>query len=424
MGDIVIEAKEYIKELLDNEIMNNFSYHNIEHTNFVLEHALFIGSKEDFNESDIFVLTLAALFHDSGFTITYWGHERESAEIASAFLKSKEIDQVVIDRVVSAIHATKVPQKPTDKVEMVLCDADMFHLSKDEFMDTSLKLREEWVDLLNKDMDKHTYFAQTLFFLEVHHYFTDYGKKILEPSKQANIENVKKELKKYSEEQSDNLKKIISKKKKIKKVKSSVEEKDKEIVKLKDKVESLKQKIEKLPTRGIESMFRLTARNQINLSSIADNKANILISVSSIILSIVGSMFFRKLDDYPSIILPTIIFTVTLLLTITFAILSTRPKISKGKFTKEDISKRKINLLFFGNFYNMTLEEYDWAVREMMNDSEYLYGNMIKDQYFLGVVLSKKYKKLRIAYTVFMFGIIISVVAFAVALSISPISGV
>ena len=72
----------------------------------------------------------------------------------------------------------------------------------------------------------------------------------------------------------------------------------------------------------------------------------------------------------------------------------------------------------------MTLEEYDWAVREMMNDSEYLYGNMIKDQYFLGVVLSKKYKKLRIAYTVFMFGIIISVVAFAVALSISPISGV
>jgi len=112
--------------------------------------------------------------------------------------------------------------------------------------------------------------------------------------------------------------------------------------------------------------------------------------------------------------LPAVVFIATSLVTIIFAILSTRPKISSGKFTKEDIHNKKVNLLFFGNFYNMEAEEYDWAVKEMMKDSNYLYSSMIRDQYSLGKVIGKKYKLLRIAYTVFMIGIVISTILFAV----------
>jgi len=73
-----------------------------------------------------------------------------------------------------------------------------------------------------------------------------------------------------------------------------------------------------------------------------------------------------------------------------------------------------VNLLFFGNFYNMEMEDYEWAVKEMMDDPNYLYSSMIRDQYSLGKVISQKYKLLRIAYTIFMIGLILSSVLFAV----------
>ena len=96
-------------------------------------------------------------------------------------------------------------------------------------------------------------------------------------------------------------------------------------------------------------------------------------------------------------------------ISIIFAILSTRPKVTSGTFTRKDIEDKKVNLLFFGNFYKMPLEEYEWAVNEMMKDREYLYGSMIKDLYFLGKVLNRKYALLRTTYTIFMIGIIVSV---------------
>jgi hypothetical protein len=106
---------------------------------------------------------------------------------------------------------------------------------------------------------------------------------------------------------------------------------------------------------------------------------------------------------------------VVCLSSIIFAILATRPSVNSGKFTEDDIRNKKTNLLFFGNFYKVSLDEYTWGMNEMLKDSEYLYNSMIKDIYFLGVVLAKKYRYLRIAYTIFMWGLIIAVIAFAIA---------
>jgi len=188
------------------------------------------------------------------------------------------------------------------------------------------------------------------------------------------------------------------------------QEKEKEVL---DKKE--KKKKDKGYSRGVESMFRLTARNQISLSSISDNKSNILISVNSIMMSITLTVLVTRFEEIPNIILPTIIFLVFCLVTIVFAILSTRPNISSGTFSKEDIEQNKVNLLFFGNFYNMKLDDYEWAIGELMRNDQNLYSTMIKDQYALGKVLAKKYKLLRVAYNVFMIGIIISVLAFVFA---------
>ena len=171
------------------------------------------------------------------------------------------------------------------------------------------------------------------------------------------------------------------------------------------------------PERGIDTMFRTTLNNHNNLSGLVDNKANILLSVNAIIISVSLTTIIPKLDN-PSnahLILPTMILIVTSVIAITFAILATRPTITKGSFTKKEVDEKKVNLLFFGNFYKMPYEDYNWAMNELMKDKDYVYNSMIKDLFHLGIVLEKKYRLLRVAYSIFMFGLIISVLAFLIA---------
>jgi len=192
-----------------------------------------------------------------------------------------------------------------------------------------------------------------------------------------------------------------------------------EIEELEDKVSKLKAKLKKAkelsPTRGIETMFRITSKSHMELSAIADNKANIMISINSIMLSVIVSVLIRKLEEYPHFTIPAILLTLVCLATIVFAVLATRPNVSSGKFEKEDIVGKKTNLLFFGNFHRMSLEDYQWGMTEMLKDADYLYGSMIKDIYFLGVVLGKKYRLLRYSYTVFMFGFVLAILGFVIA---------
>jgi hypothetical protein len=153
----------------------------------------------------------------------------------------------------------------------------------------------------------------------------------------------------------------------------------------------------------------------------ADSKAHIMISVNSIIISVILSVLVRRLEDYPNMVIPSIIFLTTAVLTVIFSVLATRPNVTSGIFTKADIEKKNANLLFFGNFYKMHLEEYEWGMKQMMTDADFLYSSLTKDVYHLGVVLGHKYKLLRISYNIFMFGLIISVLAFLIAAIFFPV---
>jgi hypothetical protein len=125
------------------------------------------------------------------------------------------------------------------------------------------------------------------------------------------------------------------------------------------------------------------------------------------------SVLFRRFEEYENLIYPAMILALTCLITMIFAILATRPNLTKGTFTREDIEQRKTNLLFFGNFHRMPIENYEWGMKRIITDSDLLYSSMIRDIYFLGKVLGRKYQLLRISYTVFMYGFIISVIAFS-----------
>ena len=124
-------------------------------------------------------------------------------------------------------------------------------------------------------------------------------------------------------------------------------------------------------------MFRNVIRTHVEFSMMADNKANIMISINTLILTAIVAILARKLDTNPHLIIPTILLTVVSLSTLIFATFVTRPKITDGTFTVDDIKNKRTNLLFFGNFFKMKLDEFTWGMKEMMNDREFLYCNMI-----------------------------------------------
>jgi len=139
-----------------------------------------------------------------------------------------------------------------------------------------------------------------------------------------------------------------------------------------------------------------------------------MLSINAIIVSITLSTLVPKFDDIPNLVIPTVVLLLVCLIAIIFATLSTRPKITEGRFTRKNIEERNANLLFFGNFYNMSLDDYNWGMLEMIKDEDFLYSSMTRDLYYLGIVLAKKYRYLSYCYTVFMYGLIISVITFAI----------
>jgi MFS-type transporter involved in bile tolerance (Atg22 family) len=169
--------------------------------------------------------------------------------------------------------------------------------------------------------------------------------------------------------------------------------------------------------KTIQTMLRLTSQNHMQLSEMADKKANILIGVTAIIISVILSVLARKLSESPNLTIPTLIFLISSLATMVLAIFSTLPKITQGKFSRNQILNRQTNLLFFGNFHKESLDEYKWGMGVMMRDADYLYGALVDDIYYLGVVLGRKYRMLRMAYNIFMIGIIVSTIAFIIAVT-------
>ncbi|WP_316928968.1 Pycsar system effector family protein [Aquimarina agarivorans] len=208
-------------------------------------------------------------------------------------------------------------------------------------------------------------------------------------------------------EKNKHLKKLLKKRKDVLKTRN------KEAYKAKIKADLKNES----PERSIQTMYRVTLRNHIKLSDIADTKANILLSVNAIIISLALANLIPKLDAPTNshLLVPSLILVLFSVASIILSILSTQPKVTSGEFTKEQVENREVNLLFFGNFHKMPLETFQWGVNEMIQDKEYIYKMLTKDLYYLGVVLNKKYKLLKITYVVFTIGIILSVVAFIIA---------
>ena len=387
------EVKQHVLAYFNTHHDAKLVYHNLDHTKSVVEATMQIANHYQLNDKDFFIVTTGAWFHDTGYFEDSSNHEHKSAELAIEFLKEKQVPADIRDAVMQVILSTKMPQRPTNQLENILCDGDLFHLGSADFGNKRKLMHKEMELLTNVKIGKNEWRKKDIDFLESQHYHTDYCALLLNDQKAINIEKLKSKLKEEA------LATVVIAKEEI----GDVEEKEEKLLSKRDK---------KRPDKGIETMFRITSSNNQRLSDMADNKAQLLITVNSIILSLIVSLVLRRLEDNAFLIVPTFILLMVSLSTIIFSILATRPSIPDGVFTDNDLERKKVNLLFFGNFYKMALNDYSKGMIRVMNDNEFLYGTLITDVYSQGVVLGRKYKLIRIAYNIFMFGLIAAVVAY------------
>jgi len=386
-------VEQYVLSMFEESSDTGLIYHNKEHTQSVVDAATEIAEHYKLGDKDHFIVLVAAWFHDTGYLISRSNHERESVKLAETYLKSMSVDEDSIKEITQTIMATELPQKPADLLGEIMCDADLFHLGQDTFTKKNKQLRKEVEAATGKEISKEEWRQQTILFLEQHHYFTDYCNQALNDKKAKNLARLKKHT--HSEEEETALSPSSHPSEKNSTNEHAKKSKD-------------------IPERGIETMFRITSGNNQRLSDMADGKAHILITVNSIILSAIISLVLRKLDANTFLIIPTFMLLTVSVLSIIFSILATRPSIPQGVFSSEDVDDKKVNLLFFGNFYKMNIADYTLGMEKVMADKDLLYNTLIMDVHAQGVVLGRKYRQLRVAYNIFMYGLVISVIAFSI----------
>jgi HD superfamily phosphodiesterase len=393
--NLLSKAEEFVTDSFKEKGKGQFSYHNLEHTQNVVTHAFEIAAHYEISENDVTLLGIAAWFHDVGHLYhDMKGHEKRSVELMKEFMEKNNEPPLQIEEVENIIMATELTTEPKSLLQKIIKDADTYHFGTNEFKKTNKQVKEE---LKNRGLSEKVkdWESQTVEQLKEHKFYTNYCIETLEEGK---AKNLKKALQKLN--------------------KKSIMPPTNNLI-LKDMWEDDKRKLpnpNSFITKGIQTSLRLTSENHLRLSDMADSKANILISVNAIIISVILSVLLRKIEAERHLAAPTFIFLGFSVITIIISIVATRPKVTQGHFSREDVLNKKTNLLFFGNFYRQTLEDYVWAMSNMLKDPDYLYGSMVEDIYFLGVVLGRKYKLLRLAYAIFMVGIIISVLAFSLAI--------
>lgn len=382
MSTPVTAAEQYVRQLLQTELTPDHCYHNLPHTLAVVESCRLLCARHGLPVVECEVLELSAWFHDTGFSVIYEGHEEESARIAGQFLEGIEYPRDQIETVKRCVLATLPTHEPEDLLEKIIRDADLSNLGRADYLAMLSGLRHEWSIFRGEDYTDQEWYDFNHQFVKKYTYTTAIATELYDLQRRENQRT---------------LKRLAGKKKKKKK----------------------KSKVKDGPTiatnRNAQIMFRTALRNHMDLSSLADNKANIMLSVNALIVTIAVPMAAGYVTDAPHLMAPVIVLLLTCLCSMIFATLATRPAAMSGYTSGDEVREGKANLFFFGNFYRMNVEAYFKGMDELIAQGHNLESAIKRDLFFLGKSLGRKYNQLRICYSLFMIGVILSVIMFGIS---------
>lgn len=388
---IVKAAEEHVFNLFRDKMPGDYVYHNYNHTAETVKACKKLSKSYNLTSRDYEVLLLAALFHDTGYITSYDNHEEESVKFMKEYLNGNYPDEDIRE-IETLILSTKYKAIPDGSLQEILHDADYINVGNKTFDHRADLLRIEWEKILQKTYTEEEWAKIQLQFLLDTNFKTEEAVLKYNEQKELNILN-----------QRAKIEKVVKKAAKAEEKNSSKPVKD---------------------GRGIETLYRSVYDYHINLTSIADNKANMMISINTIIISIVITLFgtgftFASQSEFNSVrfVFPMAFLLLTSLLAVVFAILSARPTVTTKE--KYELSKKDSSILFFGNFAQLHLREFVDRIKELKQVKEELYDSMSIDIYYLGSVLVKKYNYLSWSYNIFMFGMVICAVGFVVIMLFS-----
>jgi len=380
------EAQLFVKQFLLNELSPNHVFHNYSHTEGIVKVCMDFGEKAQLSKKELLHLLLAAWFCETGFARSHQSPWKESIHILTEFLLQKDWEKAQIEDATRIIHRAFITLKPKALTEKILYDAYWSYLGHKKLDRYSRLLRmekEQTEGATYTGLEWHQYMLDLLLNTR---FYTTWGMDEFASRKNRNVD------------------------------KSQLEVTDAE-------KEYIRKKTGKDFGRGVDTVYRVTLQNHMNFSSIADGKANMIISINTVVLSAIitaisygatlNASFFAELQLFS---IPVIVLMLSSLAAIIFAVLSAIPKVSQNIFTKEDLESHKVSMLYFGNFLQLKKHEFVEYLRDLKEDQEILYDDLSKDLYSLGQVLLRKYRLLTLSYRVFIGGLIASVGALLVIL--------
>jgi len=193
--NIVQLAATYIDRLFEEQMPSGLLYHDMAHTQSVRKVALKLAQHYNISASELEILEIATLFHDTGYVKAYTGHEFVSQEIATTFLKKHKYPAKKIERVNQLISATQLLQPPNNLLEEIIKDADLNNLGVGKYMRTIANLRSELGAFLNQHFKDKEWLKGNIAFLDNHKYFTQRAQDLFNDKKASNRKKVKKALK-------------------------------------------------------------------------------------------------------------------------------------------------------------------------------------------------------------------------------------
>jgi predicted metal-dependent HD superfamily phosphohydrolase len=386
------KIRQFVKKRYADSTIKKLGFHTFKRCTKLVKAAALIAGPSKLNAEDHFILMAAAWLHDIGYTEEPMNHETAGQHISRQLLTSLTIEEGLIGRINELLMITPGFHEPLDQLEEILSDAGTYYLAKRSFFRKNERQRKEQSSLQAKKITKAEWALESVCWITDHQYFTATARNLLEEKKQRNLTKLKSELPEAAAGQLDNA----------------------DLVEEPTAAKPSKKK-KNFPEKGIDTMFKIASANNQRISAMADNKSRILITVNAIILSAIISLVLKRLDQDTYLAYPTFLLIGVSLVSIVFAILAIRPHDTSGVFTDEQLKSREVNMLFYGNFHRMGVLQFRAAMLGLMEDNEQVYGTLIDDLYGQGAAVGRKYRLLRVAYTVFMFGLVIAMLAFIIA---------
>ena len=390
---VLQQAQAHVLNYFNQRQDARLVYHNYQFATAHAEQVHALGSAENLDQGQLETALLAAWFGNVGYLSAYENFLDQSLREAESFLRSCQYPDNKIEQVLKCLNLLSGTVKPESVAQKVFFDAFQIVAFIEDYELRSPLLKLEWELVQNRQLSKLEWANIQLRQLLGVQLFTHTARKLFEPVLGQLIKNHKELVDKYTCSGARSW----------------------EDAGIPRKFQGIERKI---PGSAIQTFFRSNYRNHINLSNIADGKANIMISVNSILISVLITVLtYRNVaETNPVILMPIVIFLLTGLASFIFAVLSARPKVTSLLHKNMSKDKIKKNIVFFGNFVNLDLDQYEEAMDAMFRDSELIYGNMTRDLYYLGKVLDKKYRFLTVSYTIFMIGFVAAVGTFLFAL--------